>query len=343
MRFKVNNTVRALVICALATVLAGALGQKALLKQKGSNNFPFRAKPAFIKRVSVRTNYPGYIASLPINLRGMQGIVISGKSIRGGASPAITLTDCRDIHITKNRLYNSTDVGICLYNCKNVTIDYNFFMSVSTGVYVERSHGGIVVNYNQFLNMQGPMPRGQFVQFNNVRGANNSISYNKGENIQGESHPEDAISLFKSSGSPQSPILIKGNWIRGGGPSPSGGGIMLGDNGGSYLTASDNILVDPGQYGIAIAGGDHNVVINNIVYARSQQFTNVGIYVWGQAGQSVTHCTVTGNKIRYSNRKNNESSCWLAPGTATPAGWGRNTSGAAIGASVLPPVIITYR
>src|SRR6185437_11141556 len=150
-------------------------------------------------------------------------------------------------------------------------------------------------------------------------------------------------SLFKSSGTPQSPIIIKGNWIRGGGPSPSGGGIMLGDKGGSCLTASDNILVDPGQYGIAIAGGDHNAVINNIVYARSQQFTNVGIYVWGQAGQSVTDCTVTGNKIRYRNRNNNESGCWLAPGTTIPAGWGSNTSGAAIDASVLPPVIITYR
>jgi parallel beta-helix repeat protein len=340
---QLKKTIAAIIICMPAIVFAAAFNKTPSLKQGRITELASLAKPIYPKAAKVRADAQPHTMSRPVNLTGVHNIIIHDKSIRGGAGPAITLTDCHDIRITRNKLYNSADVGIRLYNCRNITIDHNFFTNVSTGVYAERSHGGIVINYNQFLNMQGPFPRGQFVQFNNVSGAGNSISYNKGENIPGRSHPEDAISLFKSSGTAASPIVIDGNWIRGGGPSPTGGGIMLGDNGGSYLTASNNILVNPGQYGIAIAGGDHNAVINNIVYGRAQHFTNVGIYVWGQAGHSITNCTVSGNKIRYYNRKNNENSRWMAPGTNLPAGWDNNNSGAAIDASVLPPVIITYR
>jgi hypothetical protein len=281
-----------------------------------------------------------------INLNGSHDITISGKSIAGGTLSPITLTNCYNIHITKNKLFNSSTVGIHLYNCKNITIDYNFFTNVSSGVYAEQTTGGgIIVNYNQFLNMMGPFPRGQFVQFNNVSGANCSISYNKGENILGQSYAEDAISLYQSSGTADSPVNINGNWIRGGGPSLSGGGIMLGDNGGSYLVASNNILVNPGEYGMAISGGSHNSLINNTIYGISQSFTNVGLYVNGINGQVITNATVTGNKIKYFNNKNYENDWWLAPNTATPSGWNGNSNvlGANIDASILPPVIITYK
>jgi len=36
-----------------------------------------------------------------------------------------------------------------------------------------------------------------------------------------------------------------------------GGGIMLGDGGGSNIVAKNNILVDPGQYGMAVSGGSY--------------------------------------------------------------------------------------
>ena len=285
-----------------------------------------------------------YVASGVMSLNGAHDITISGKSIAGGNVPAITLTNCYNIHITQNRLINSTDVGVHLYNCSNITIDYNYFTNVSTGVYAEQSPGGgIIVNYNQFLNMKGPFPRGQFVQFNTVSGANSSISYNKGENIFGQSYPEDAINLYQSSGTPSSPIKIVGNWIRGGGPSASGGGIMLGDNGGSYLSATDNILVDPGQYGMAIAGGDHNEIINNKIYGRSQSFTNVGLYVNSIGGYNETNSKIMGNLINFFNATNYNNNWWLAPGVQKPTGWddGGNVLGAPINSSILPAVIIT--
>ena len=192
---------------------------------------------------SSSTSTVSYTASGTISLSNVHDITISGKSIAGGTTPCIFLSNCYNIHITGNKLFNSTDVAIHLYKCYIVTVTNNYFTKVSSGVYAEQTTaGGIVVNSNQFLNMVGPFPRGQFIQFNNVSGAGSSISNNKGENILGQSYPEDAISLYQSNGTSSSPIIVNGNWIRGGGPSSSGGGIMLGDNGGSYETASKQYL-----------------------------------------------------------------------------------------------------
>ncbi len=282
--------------------------------------------------------------SFPINLNGYHHITISGRFIYGGTTPAIRLINCHNIHITKNYLGNSTGAGIYLENCYNITIDYNKITKVSTGVYVVNSYkGGIVVNHNQFRNMQGPMPRGQFVQFNNVNGPYNSISYNRGENVFGESTPEDAINLFKSNGTPSSPIRVTGNRIRGGGPSKSGGGVMLGDNGGSYQLASGNILVNPGQYGMAIAGGRNIAIVNNVIYGRAQSFTNVGIYVWGQSGYHCSNITIGDNKVRFSNAGNIENDSWIGPGEVKPSGWATNVWRAPINASVLPSKVLSFK
>jgi hypothetical protein len=281
-----------------------------------------------------------------INLNGASGQTISGKSISGGSVPCISLTNCHDMHITQNKLQSSTTVGILLTNCYNITIDYNFITDVSTGVYAAScSGGGIVINYNQFRNMKGPYPRGQFVQFNNISGAGLSISYNKCENILGASYPEDAISLYMSNGIASSPIKVVGNWIRGGGPSKTGGGICVGDNGGSYQYIADNILVNPGQYGIGITGGDHHSVINNQIFASQQSFTNVGIDIYSQAGNlsvlpTVTNATVSGNQVNWTNSAGVLNPDWIGPGDATPAGWSTNTWNAGITTSILPTTLL---
>lgn len=290
------------------------------------------------------TGNGSYTVSPVIYLEGKHDITISGKFISGGTAPLITLKNCYNIHITGNKLANSTQVGVYLYACKNITVDDNYITNVSSGVYAEQTkEGGIVVNSNQFLNMKGPFPRGQFVQFNNVAGPNSSISYNKGENIMGQSYPEDAISLYQSKGTAASPVKITGNWIRGGGPSNSGGGIMLGDNGGSYLIAQDNILVNPGQFGMAIAGGDHITIINNLIYGKQQSFTNVGLYVNDINGYKTSFCKVTNNKVKYYNKVNYMNPAWLSPNSVKPEGWDANLWGANIDASILPAVIITKK
>jgi len=64
--------------------------------------------------------------------------------------------------------------------------------------------------------------------------------------------------------------FVRGNWIRGGGPSTSGGGINIGDYGGSYQITENNILVNPGQYGIGISGGNNMIMRNNKVYGKKK-------------------------------------------------------------------------
>jgi len=183
------------------------------------------------------------------------------------------------------------------------------------------------------------------VQFNAVAGTGNSISYNKGENIYGSSYPEDAINLYRCNGTAASPIQVVGNWIRGGGPSQSGGGIMLGDNGGSYEVAKDNILVNPGQYGMAISGGSNMTIQNNKIYSKAQSFSNVGLYVWAQQGDgtsayTISNATVTGNQVYFQSGQWGENDNYLGDGEATPSGWSNNTWGASLTAAILPTSIL---
>jgi hypothetical protein len=281
-----------------------------------------------------------YKVSGPIALNGAHDLTIKGDSINGGSVPCISLSNCYNIHISHCKLINSTTVGINLYNCVNVIVDSSFVGNVSTGVYAVGSKS-IQINYNQMRNMRGPFPKGAFVQFDNVNGGGNRITSNKFENIMGQSYPEDAISMYKSNGLPTDPIRIVGNWIRGGGPSKTGGGIMLGDNGGSYQTAQNNTLVNPGQYGMAVSGGTNMQVLNNTIYGASSSFSNVGLYYWNQSKLPSSAITMSGNKVNFTSGAWGVNNCFIGQGCATPTGWNTNTWSANIRAAILPATFIT--
>jgi hypothetical protein len=276
-------------------------------------------------------------------MNGRNNVTISGLLINGGSVPCIKLINCSNVYITQCNLGNSTDVGIELDNCTNVTIEKNNIYNVAAGIVaINCPNGGINVFTNQMKNMQGQIHNGAFVQFTGVNGGNNNIASNKFENIMGQSNPGDAIDILGSYGSSSSPISINGNWILGGGPSASGGGIKLGDNGGSYQVASNNIMVNPGQFGMCILGGDHISLTNNSLYAKAQSFTNVGVYVWSQGGSYVTNSTVSGNKVNFTNAKYVQNDKWLASGDRAPSGWYSNAWGANISSSLLPSSIVSF-
>lgn len=295
----------------------------------------------------VPTN-PGGKTSAPISLSGQSNQTISGLSIIGGTAPCISLTNCNGIHITMCKLYNSTNVGILLTNCSNITIDYNFITKVSTGVYAVTCTNNIIVDNNQMLNMQGPLPRGQHVQLNTCSGTGIAITNNKLQNVLGSSIPEDAISLYMSKGTAASPIKVAGNQILGGGPSKSGGGICVGDSSGDFQYVANNILVDPGQYGIGITGGNGHTVINNQVYAKQQSFTNVGIDIYSQKGDApaivlVTNATVSNNQVNFTNAAGVKNPNWISAADTNPAGWSTNNWAAPIDASIIKMPLITYQ
>jgi hypothetical protein len=267
---------------------------------------------------------------------------VHDKEINGLQLPHLILNHCYNITIKNCKIGPDTTRGIRLERCANIHIDSCYWSDVRTGVYALQSAGILVTNC-QGRNMQFGFPRGgQFVQFDEVTGARNGVINCRFENILGQSKPEDAISIFKSSGTAASPILIEGNWIRGGGPSKSGGGIMLGDKGGSYQVAKNNILVNPGQYGMAISGGHHIEILNNKIYGKIQPFTNVGLYIWAQAGATCSLNTIRGNQVKWTMSTGEINNSWNNGNCGRVKGWSNNILNADIDENILPVQLITF-
>jgi uncharacterized protein (DUF2141 family) len=145
------------------------------------------------------------------------------------------------------------------------------------------------------------------------------IAWNEVVNEVGKSRVEDNISIYKSSGTETSPILIHDNYVDGafttkpahadsssGGWnydwSYSGGGILVGDGFGStingdagFVKAYGNTVVGTTNYGIAAAAGhDTDIYSNRIVSSgktpdgKWNLRQNVGIYVWDSYGLGAT-------------------------------------------------------
>lgn len=141
----------------------------------------------------------------------------------------------------------------------------------------------------------------QFVQLDQVQHVPNiEIAWNQITNDPGNSAVEDNISIYKSSGTPKSPIRIHDNFIEGAYPADplsadySGGGIMLGDglpdtpeNGSAYVVGFDNQVLNTTNYGMAISAGMHITMHHNRIVSTGAlpdgtplPAQNVGAYVW---------------------------------------------------------------
>ena len=280
-----------------------------------------------------------YTDSSPIVLDGVSNQTISGLKISNSTGHCIKLSNCSNITIQNCKLGPSTGEGVFLSNCKNITVTNCSMESVESGVVADVGSGIKVLN-NDVKNVQGPMPRGQMVQFGNVTGTGNSISYNVGENISGQSYPEDEISLFMSNGTASDPIKILGNWIRGGGPSTSGGGIMTGDEGGSFVLVQDNILVNPGQYGITISSGNNITIQNNKIFSTQQPFSNIGLSAYKQYPIATFSNTIMNNEVNFTNKDGALNNMWDAGNSGTITGWNTNAYNANLNSSILPLKII---
>ena len=286
------------------------------------------------------STYTGkFTESNPIKWDGVTNQTISQLKIVNPSGHCISLCNCSNITIQNCKLGPSKNEGVYLYNCSNITVINNSMDSIDSGV-VADGCTGIKVIHNDVKNVQGPMPRGQMVQFGNVNGTGNSISYNVVENIQGQSFPEDEISLYMSNGTPEDPIMVIGNWIRGGGPSTSGGGIMSGDNGGSYIIVQDNILVNPGQYGITLSSGNHIIIRNNLIFSEQKPYSNIGLSAYKQYDIVTTSNTIMNNEVNFINKDGILNCLWNAGNCGDIIGWETNIHNSNLNASILPAKII---
>lgn len=150
----------------------------------------------------------------------------------------------------------------------------------------------------------------QFVQLNQIVGLPGVvIGWNDVRNRPWLSRVEDVVNLYLTSGARDSPILVHDNFVDGAWPGdPSdrtyaGGGLMLGDQGGGDVglaggdvLATDNVVLNSANHGIAIAAGSRIVARRNRVLADGRDPASgrargsasaVGFYVWDyRPGQS---------------------------------------------------------
>ena len=278
------------------------------------------------------SRYTGsYKKAASVEYVNKKNLVIEGLEFSDANRRTLTLWSCENITI-RNCKFKDVNMAVAIYaeNSANIVVTDCTFENVQTGFIAQNGKGGIKFEHNTIKNiignLRGGSPFAQMVQFMRSSGPNNSVSYNVVENLTGKSSSEDIINMFSSNGTANSPIRIVGNWLRGGGPSSSSGGILLGDHGGSYQIAENNILVNPGQYGMAIGGGNNMTIRNNKIYGKRQSFTNVGLYAvnW-TANVSPSHnITIENNEVNFTNAQGSLNNSWFDSSVGTIKGVNTN-------------------
>jgi hypothetical protein len=188
----------------------------------------------------------------------------------------------------------------------------------------------LTVRYNQFTNMSGDITGGgswlaQAIQTNSVNAPGVDISWNEIDNAPNQSNVADVISLYKSSGTATSPINVHDNYVNGAYPNPAtsssyyGGGIMLGDAGGNYQIAQDNIVIRTTNYAVAISGGTNNTLRNNVGVSACVlsdgtplPACNLGLYVWMyRPTPPPTNDQAYGNTLGWWNPASGRNDWWV--------------------------------
>jgi hypothetical protein len=171
----------------------------------------------------------------------------------------------------------------------------------------------VTIRYNQFTNMNGDVTGGgrwaaHAVQLAGVQNAPNvDIGWNEMDNFPNQSDVEDNISVYFSSGVSGSPINIHDNYVNGAWPNPPsrtpyfGTGVMLGDGGGNYEIAQNNIVIRSVGNGVAIAGGSNETLANNIVVSACSLSDGTPVTCGGGMFVDAASVPIGGNAQAYNN------------------------------------------
>lgn len=215
--------------------------------------------------------------------------VLSGDNVQVSGSGNITFKNCYFGPTIRNGVSIGNFTGTIRFeNC--------LFVSNKVAIEVENSTCTFQLENSQCINPWGaPLCKGQFVQWVSSTMTNSYVRDCAMENFLGEGSTEDWLSMFNSNGTAASRFLMENNLVRGGGPSISGGGFMLGDHGGSYVTVQNNKMDNPGNYQIAVSGGYNYIVQNNLAYSDNTAYSRIGMYAYGQQGYACGSITWQSN------------------------------------------------
>lgn len=246
-----------------------------------------------------------------IKIINSKNITVEAVKLRGCRGHGIVIAGSSDISINGVDIEDTLGSAVIVSHSGKVDIRGSRFARAANGVYAVDT-SGVSVSGNLIVNMKGPKPRGQGIQFDKVSGKGNSIACNTLISTPGEAQVEDAINLYQSVGDADAPLTVKSNQIIGGGPSRSGGGILIGDQGGAHFLVEDNVLVDPGQYGIGVAGGKDSLVTRNQIFAGRKPFTNVGIYIhnFSTPRRDCARHVIRANKVFYRSAIGRWNNYW---------------------------------
>ena len=283
-----------------------------------------------IERLHFRRRLPPGQAA--VQIRGSTNILVRNCAF-AGIGPGIVIQGGENVRIENCAfidLYEAgmqglvPQIGVESYQVRGLSVEGCLFEFVACGLYAASSEG-VIFRKNAAFNMLGPYPRGQAVQFGRVTGRGNVIEDNFVLNESGISFPQDCINLFESFGTPDSPIRVERNLIRGDpergshGQSASGSGIMAGDGGGAFQMIRQNEMDSPGQAGIGVASGSDIEVSENKVRGMASAVSNVGISVWNQYPAKGGQVTVASNLVGWRNKKSQLNNFWSGKAKMGPA------------------------
>lgn len=225
------------------------------------------------------------VQSTPLNLNGQSGITISNlffdNSTRNPSSPFVWSGIGGD----------NSHVAVSLHNCSNIIIENCDFMEVSE-CFDFWNCSNIEVRYNRLNGLVGPGSRhdlqtgnfaqtvtgntGIWIHHNKIRATtgftNNPPQWPSTDN---EGNPtvmmgEDLISYYGANNSGAEDNYIDGTgYLR-----TSGTGIILGDQLGDFNFARRNRILNGGQVGINVVGGEWHDVRENWVWADTYGLHN---------------------------------------------------------------------
>lgn len=268
-----------------------------------------------------------YLETTSLLIWGGQNVIIRNCKFRGKSK-------ARALHID-----GATNVAI--YNC--------VFENVYMGARLTLCHGGIRAFSNDYINVRagfdGGFTSGGACQLTYNNGGDYRVQDSIYEGIVGESSIEDVYNLFSCSFDDDSPMINRNNWIRNGGPGNTSGGALIGDDDGVVKSKraiiENNIFVNPGQYGVSLAGGDYGIMRNNKVYSAQRPWTNVGLIAVNWAGDGSVGNVVANNQVKWTGRNGTDSPYWRHESAGVLEGWETNDFNAPLDESILPAKIAT--
>lgn len=247
--------------------------------------------------------------SAPLVIRGQTDVSISSKRISNPDGPCILIEDSVDVRLHNLQIGPCGSEGIRAKRVDGLSVTRSTITDTYKGIYA-LSSSRVTIAHNDFLGTHRNL-----VQFDKVHGPDSAIIRNSAVSSPGNERAEDLVNLYRSSGVPDSPIMVYYNHFKGGGRSRSGSGIMLGDNGGSHQIAYGNTLVDPGQVGIGVASGTDIQVTRNRLVQEAQAWSNVALYAWNQQpGSPCDNVRIDRNQVSWKKADGRRYAWWNGGG-----------------------------